>query len=393
MAIHDFPFNIRQVIDNLNIGRVGKNDRIKYCPFCERRDSFQIFDVSDTFKCYACGETGGMLHLHMKLTSCTSLSEARKEIMKDLFGQYEGEEKRRKVYEQAKINREKPESEVFRRNTEECHEVYQALIYELPLSDKHYKSLRLRGLSRSTIALNQYRSYPTSFLKNIADKIMAQGLRLDGVPGFYKDHEGWKLKQLKSGIFIPSRNYRNEIQGYQVRKDQISKWKKTDKGGNVIYKDGEVVWEYENRYITGSTRKESNGTGAIAGIHVASDFDIYFDGKYPILPTNYIFFTEGALKADITHEMTGIPTLAVNGVNAIGQLKPVMNYLSRRGIKYIFLAYDMDSEVNENVSKALLKAYKLMVSLGFIVKRPKWKDSFKGIDDYYVEKYRNGFMR
>ena len=58
-----------------------------------------------------------------------------------------------------------------------------------------------------------------------------------------------------------------------------------------------------------------------------------------------VFVTEGPLKADLSHYLSGRTFAAVAGVNLYGNLSPVLERLKQTGTKKIYEAYDMDKHL------------------------------------------------
>ena len=128
---------------------------------------------------------------------------------------------------------------------------YQALINALPLSSEDYKSLIARGLTGEQIKTLEYRTLPISDRYSIIQRL--NGVNLDGVPGFWKDDASWNHNPDKyhlagqSGILIPIRNLKRQIQGFQIRCSDDS----------------------SGRYRWLSSANKPNGTSSGAPIHIA----------------------------------------------------------------------------------------------------------------------------
>lgn len=66
-------------------------------------------------------------------------------------------------------------------------------------------------------------------------------------------------------------------------------------------------------------------------------------------PQKTVILTEGPLKADIIHQLTGDTVLAVPGVNSLNHLEEALVYLKEQGTVHIMTAFDMDYLTNPNV--------------------------------------------
>ena len=62
--------------------------------------------------------------------------------------------------------------------------------------------------------------------------------------------------------------------------------------------------------------------------------------------------TEGLLKADIAHCLTGRSFVAVAGVNSLNGLESALRCMAQNGTKLVVEAYDMDKLENEYVAEA-----------------------------------------
>ena len=99
-------------------------------------------------------------------------------------------------------------------------------------------------------------------------------------------------------------------------------------------------------------------------------------------PQEMILLTEGPMKADVIHFLTGQTVLAVPGVNSLTQLKPVLNYLKEQGTRYVMTAFDMDYMTNPHVQNGYYELAKLLSEMGFQYGTYLWDPAYKGLDDY-----------
>ena len=79
---------------------------------------------------------------------------------------------------------------------------------------------------------------------------------------------------------------------------------------------------------------------------VTSGSPLHFVGE-PFAKTVYV--TEGLLKADIAHCLTGRSFVAVAGVNSLNGLESALRCMAQNGTKLVVEAYDMDKLENEYV--------------------------------------------
>ena len=278
---------------------------------------------------------------------------------KELYELYNGDRSVRvEIAKHAEIIRNLPvESKVV--SLEKRNATYQAMLDHCSLSKKHYFSLLQRGLSQADIQKNKYKSAPQVGLKSLGARLVAEGYDWKGVPGFSHDKKGKiQIMNLKPGILIPVRTREGLISGMQVRFDE----------------------PIDNRkYIWFSSTNEKMGTS------VLNIEQIHFAGWTQNQTPKTIGITEGPLKADVTYALTGLPFIALIGVNNVEQLLPTLTELRKSGVENIQEYFDMDYFTNKHVEKAVNKIHDIIKSVGFQnVTRMSWNRQYKGIDDYVL---------
>ena len=146
-------------------------------------------------------------------------------------------------------------------------------------------------------------------------------------------------------------------------------------GGNIRYL----------RFSSGNPIKgRTECTKSVSTIHhVGIDLDN---------PPKKVYLTEGGLKADVANALTGLPFIAMAGVNNFAGLKEALEQLKQIGVSTIVLAFDMDQYKNKNVLNALRTTSEIIKKSGLKQKIMKWDTEYKGIDDYFWArfKYRAG---
>lgn len=183
----------------------------------------------------------------------------------------------------------------------------------------------------------------------IAKQLRSEGFYLAGVPGFYRDDsDSWTFIHEKRGILIPVRDRHGRIQGLQIRRDNVEKRK--------------------FRWVSSTEQKD--GCRAEGWTHLAG----------PV--RSVIILTEGPMKADVIHALTGMTVLAVPGVNALTQLELALRDLRREGLSEIKTAFDMDFAVNHHVQNGYNSLLQLLDNMGFRYGTYLWDPRYKGLDDY-----------
>lgn len=246
---------------------------------------------------------------------------------------------------------------------------YRIIRNNAKLLQKHIDNLLKRGLKSDEILSLGYFSTDWDYKK--AQKITSEQISSpEGTPGFFQNKKGaYTFKTPSaSSIVMPMLNEFGQIQGLHLRKD------------DEFVEDGKKKCSYF------SSNGASGGTKANGFIHFACDFE---NGK-AIIQNNTLYLTEGVMKADIAHKVSGLSFVAVPGVDVLNEFK---SYLSsgrfkELGVKTIVLCYDMDLLENKGVLKACAKTKKLIEEAGLDFKQMFWDETYKGIDDFLVAKLR-----
>lgn len=227
--------------------------------------------------------------------------------------------------------------------------VYNALLWELRLSDMHREHLQKRGLSDAEIENLGYKTLPADGRATIVRRLVTGGIRMAGVPGFYFENSDVKLCGAP-GILIPVRNIDGRITGLQVRTDR------TDGG--------------KYRWVSSTGRPQGCGSGA--PVHVSHPE--YFD--------NAVWVTEGPLKADIAAIRLHKCVIAVAGVGNWSGVIPVIRHLKP---ERVIISFDMDKNQNAAVRLHMDILVACLLRSGIRTFEADWDAHFKGIDDLLTE--------
>lgn len=364
----DFPFGIMDVASllRLNIRRRG-GSRVVYadCPLCgDRRGRLGLYPRTNTWHCYHCGECGGMLPLYGKVHGLGN-SDAYWEICEMLGTGGPGREYTPK---KAELPPDVPQPQ--RASEQDIHKTLTALLALLTLTPAHREHLRIkRGLTDRQINGFGFKSTPPAYLcRAIAARLAGQGCVLRGVPGFYVDNGGkWTVRfhSRTAGILIPIRGVDGLLHGLQTRLDKPIKGKDDppDKQGA--------------KYLPLSSTGKPMGVTSGSPIHFVGDPN-----------ARVVYVTEGALKADIAHALTGRTFVATAGVNNTAGLDELFAFLHRSGTQEIIEAEDMDKYCNPHVSRGASKVHQLAVKNGLACRRLVWNPNYKGIDDWLLALHR-----
>ena len=324
------------------------------CPCCDdnpRKKHLNINLNKDVFCCPRCHFSGGVFDLYSHYSG-VDRKHAREVLMeklglKDSGPSYEGsnqKQERRTITRPILQEIELPLTDIDAR-----HETYAALLGKLSLASDHRENLLSRGLTDEQIRTYGYKTMPVVGFSALAKQLQAEGYYLGGVPGFYHTKEGaWTFVQERRGILIPARDQDGKIQGLQIRLDKIKK--------------GKFRWI--------SSIGKQDGCKAEGWTHMIGN------------PKPTVLLTEGPLKADVIHYITGQTVIAVPGVNSLKHLKETLEYLQSQGTTKVMTCFDMDYLKNPHVRDGYYNLANILAEVGIEYGTYLWDPQFKGLDDY-----------
>ena len=347
----NLPFNIGDVVDLLGI-KVVRNTSTQLhcrCPFCDdKKAHLNVRLQKNVFRCNRCGKGGGVLHLYAAAHD-VSLNNAYEELCRI----YQTDRSMTRPVQTAPTIM-KPEMPIA--SSEVRNNTYSNLLSMLSLGANHRESLLLRGLSGDDIMRLGYKTTPAVRAPKIVTQLLERGCDLQGVPGFYCDSNTgrWKLDIRGSGIMLPDRNSRGEIEAIQIRLDKVHK----SKFNNLTSVD------------------QYYGTSASCCPHFVGITE----------ETTSVYLTEGVMKSDIAHHLSrelGYPRafVGLTGVGNTNQFLRALRELDGMGIRKIMVAFDMDSLTNDNVRAARQRVIETGCEAGFEMTPVAWDPRYKGIDD------------
>ncbi|WP_026658231.1 DUF3854 domain-containing protein [Butyrivibrio sp. AC2005] len=361
-----------------------KEEQMIPCPFCGSK-RFGMNIKKGTGHCFKCCATADSASYYAAATGL-SLNDARDDIKRRLnIPDKYGKLPERKVFKEKKQENLAP--------IEVRDKTYRAFLDELILSQKNYDHLKSRGFSDDDIVAKGYKTYPsvenTSF-EDLCRRLIARGCTLSGIPGFYKNYQDeWTFIRLTPGIIIPQIGIHNQIEGFQIRKDDDLRRVFDEK------LESKIAWF--------STKGYCHGACSHTTVHIATDF-IYNKekGHYePVLHGDIVTLTEGGMKADLCACLLDnhASLIAVQGVHSLNPLKDALLSLKQYGLKTVNIAFDMDYLSNPNVQDAMEKVTVLIGELGLkcenlmnweYKQRDEKGDEFflKGLDDYLAFQQR-----
>jgi len=317
------------------------------CPCCDDKPRAKHLNINlqkDVFRCPRCGVYGGVFALYSLYTG-VPVDKVRDVLNERLGTSVQTEKAKQKL--QVPAIQEYPITDIDTR-----HATYEALLSLLTLAPDHRDNLLGRGLSQRDIDRLGYKTTPVVGTTAIAKQLQSQGHYLAGIPGFYRNEsDNWVFVHERRGILIPVRNKDGLIQGLQIRRDNVNRRK--------------------FRWVSSAERKD--GCKAEGWPHLAG----------PV--RSVLVLTEGPMKADVIHALSGLTVLAVPGVNALTQLRSTLAELRGEGLTEIKTAFDMDFFTNCHVQNGYNSLLALLDEMGFQYGTYVWDPRYKGLDDYIWE--------
>jgi len=307
----DFPFNIRDVAYLLNL-YIRHKSAVSWdadCPFCGGKGKLNLNLKKNVFRCNRCGENGGMLVLYGRVYGVDN--KTAKEEIEDTLNRHE----RSLSYEMKQKTIQKDAPEIVNAqlaSIEDRNRTYSMLLSMLVLADAHKENLLKRGLTEAQIEQNGYKSTPLFGFKKLTKRLLDAGCQVEGVPGFYQEEGEWTLHFSKktAGYLVPYRDMQGRIQGMQIRLNQPF--------------DG-------CKYMWMSSVNFHMGVSSGSPVHLAGE-----------LGATVVYITEGGLKGDVAHALSGETFGCIAGVNLYANLPEFLKMMKQHGTKYVYEAYDME---------------------------------------------------
>lgn len=360
------------------------------CPSCgggKKIDrSFCVDLDTETYHCFKCELKGRFSqNLYAELHNMDKIS-AKKEIMSRLGIDTLTSFPKNKRY----IS--EPATSIIDANAdiasvETRDKVYKTVLTQLSLSDEHKKDLLKRGLTEKEISELGYKTFPgndISSASNIINALSTQKLSPEGCAGFYKVNDLWACKIPKRDmIMVKYMSFDNKLTGFQMRcnDDDLKRYDKE----NHVFKGF-----YDDKYLWWSTKKKKYGSKSAGMIHYACDFEIntngawqpkVFEGKSG---EKYMCITEGAMKGDIAHIISGKPFICIPGVSIHKDLEKDLPKLKKIDVTTFIICFDADQLMNINVLKQNKKLSEMLMAHGFKVKNGTlWNLTYKTILNNY----------
>ena len=299
--------NITNVINQLHIKKTSTKGNYIYaiCPFCqsskEKNGYLKINTISNVFICKQCGSSGSSIDLYASL-KYISTKEAFKRLLKET-----------PILDNMAYTYNNPVKDEYYRDI-----VYRNFLEMQNLNDIHYKKLKEMNFTDEYIKDNNFKSIENNNYKKkeICIKLQEQGLRLDGIPGFFQDTDfKWNYKSHK-GIFIPV-TLNNKIQGLRILLDE------------VYEPDTENIWF--------SSNNEYNGTKASNWPMVIKNKDVNWINMFNSNESESIIIATEMILAHKLFNNTGKTVIGIpNNIDK----DMILNIVKRMNVSEVFLYAD-----------------------------------------------------
>lgn len=161
------------------------------CPFCfSTKGEMKLNITNNSYICKNCEQRGYSIGLYAKIKQISN---------KEAYNQL--------IIQEANINNNLISTFITngKKNREELDIVYQAFLDKLKLSSEHTMKLLKYGFKIDEIEKIGFKSIPNNENTKIkiCRELIAEGIELRGIPGFYKDKKfRWNFKS-HNGIFVP----------------------------------------------------------------------------------------------------------------------------------------------------------------------------------------------
>lgn len=320
--------NITNVMNQLHLKKIYTkgNNIYAICPFCqtsnENNGYLKIDTIRNLYICKRCESSGSSIDLYANINFITT-KEAFKRLLKET-----------PVLDNIPYIYNNPIKDEYYRDT-----VYRNFLDMQSLNKEHKIKLKNMNFSEDYIKNNNFKSIENNQYKKkeICMKLQEQGLKLDGIPGFFQDKDfKWSYKSHK-GIFIPV-ILNNNIQGLRILLDDEYKM------------DTENIWF--------SSNNEYNGTKASNWPMVLKNENINWIDMYNSNNKNSIIIASEMILA---HKLFNNTNKTVIGIPNNIDKEIILSIVKRMNAAEVFLYADRytilhtSSSMYENIIQTLEK--------------------------------------
>lgn len=357
MARKIIPFSAVLAMNGYEVKKeTSSGDLVTICPWC-KNDTLWVKDEKNTGHCWSCARTSNPITFHMQACGISEYKQALLDAKKKLeSGEYS--ELIAHESESAKTSYVSP---IMIRN-----KTYVTLFKYLGLSEDHKKNLEDRGMNHTFL----YRTLDFKVLNEseLIENLLKAGCKLQGVAPFYYENGKWHIKKYPRGILVPYMDSNSMIQGLQLRIDDDLLKPYTGKDGKT---------HTPSKYVWLSSGDKENGTRGESYGSYLCNYVNYNNMRVATFRNGICTITEGAMKGDIAHQLSGKSFWALAGVNAQGKrFEKELKNLKSLGVSTIEIAFDMDRFLNISVLAAIKKMCETVKANGFKLRILSWNTEY-----------------
>lgn len=357
------------------------------CPKCGNGKkisrNFSVNLDSEVFHCFSC-DFGGRFsqNLYAELNNIDRAS-ANKEIMSRLGIDTSTAYPKRVRQISEPVASISADAEIA--PVEVRDKVYRTTLRTLALTNKHKEDLLNRGLTEREISELGYKTFPGDDVQTvwkILDALKDNKLDPEGCAGFYRTSKQnkWFCKYPKKDmIMVKYMSFDKKLTGFQMRCNDEDLRRFDEESQSY-------VGLYPEKYMWWSTKSDNHGVKPAGMIHYACEFEKndkekwqpkLFEGKSG---EKYMCITEGAMKGDIAHMISGKPFICLPGVSIRRDLEKDLPKLKEIGVTTFIICFDIDQLMNINVLRQADTLAKMLTDNGFKVKNGTiWDITYKTV--------------
>jgi len=215
----------------------------------------------------------------------------------------------------------------------------------LRLDINHRRYLEGRGLLKSSIQNQMYRTIPKNYIKRrLVANTLSKKYDLAGIPGFYQEEDfGWTFTNTK-GFFVPIFDENNKVQALSIHLDNLF-----NGSTNICF----------------SSKNKINGT---ATKHYISKSNITDD-------TESVILTDDLILGYLIKDTINAPIIAFSSITNSYQ---ILNVLDKTNIRNII--FTIRNDKNQNLDYIINRVFQDLIPLGYnleIKYISDYKDIFK----------------
>lgn len=231
--------------------------------------------------------------------------------------------------------------------------VYRDFLNMLKLDINHRRYLEGRGLLKSSIQNQMYRTIPKNYIKRrLVANSLSKKYDLAGIPGFYQEEDfGWTFTNAK-GFFVPIFDENNKIQALSIHLDNLF-----NGSTNICF----------------SSKNKINGT---ATKNYISKSNITHD-------TESIILTDDLILGYLIKDTINAPIIAFSSITNSYQ---VLNVLDKTNIRNII--FTIRNDKNQNLDYIINRVFQDLIPLGYNLETKYISDYKDILKEDFLHHYR-----